>query len=680
MKKWPPPQKPTASIWISRARTPIVFVFLSFVILLIYSNIFSSSFHFDDYSNIIDDPRVRSLHYLKQFWNVEERRWVGFMTFALNYHFGGLDVFGYHLVNVAIHLLNTFLVYTFVLQLFRTPLMTSTERYPCDRAPWIAFSAALLFAAHPLQTEAVTYIVQRFASLVVTFYLLALVCYIYWRIAAPSTKRKYAWYLGSLLSTLLAMRTKEVSFTIPLMFILIEFLFFERPRKMRWLSLLPFLSSLILIPLSSIHFLSEIEERLSRHPIQVSRLDYFFTQLRALMTYLRLLIWPVNQNLDYDYPVYHSLFDPAVFLSLLVIVGLFSVAFFLLTRQRKNSAARLVAFGILWFFLTISVTSTLSALRIIETLFEHRLYLPSIGLFISVSAVLLAGPITFKRVLPLRWGFGGIAVAVLCLSIATYQRNGIWKDEMTLWGDVVKKSPAKARGYNNLGIAYAKHKRFDEAEAAFEKSIALKPDDANALNNLGNVYKNHGQIAKAIEAYQGAIRINPALYRSYYNIGVVYEKEGHLEEAITFYQKALLLSSEDDLGEIYFNIGNTYAKWQRWAEAIDTYEKALKFDIDLPKFDPDLPRVYNNLGVSYAAVGEMEKALGAYQKAVELEPDYDKAHNNLGNTYLLLGRKKEAREEYRQVIKINPELVEARRHLKELRDSDEDERWGVEVT
>ncbi len=235
----------------------IVLLFLSVLASLIYSNTFSAPFHFDDEQNIVTNPQIKNL---SNFRDVSSSRYVGLLSFALNYHFGQLDVFGYHLVNLLIHIINGFLVYTLVLLVFKTPLMRPPSAALLEPSAWsitqppagIAFITALLFLVHPLQTQAVTYIVQRFTSLSTLFYLLSIVCYLKWRLAGPELRTRYAWYAGALLSTILAMKTKEISFTLPFMILWVEAIFFWPLTRKQWGALIPFLLTLPIIPL--VHF------------------------------------------------------------------------------------------------------------------------------------------------------------------------------------------------------------------------------------------------------------------------------------------------------------------------------------------------------------------------------------------------------------------------------------------
>jgi hypothetical protein len=306
---------------------------IAIVGLISYSNSFIVPFQFDDLHNIAENPVVHDLDNFTSSlsgYNYNPRRVVGYFTLALNYHVGGTDVTGYHIVNLIIHLINSLLVYFLVVLTFRTPYFRTVEsggEQSCF-GRFIALFTALLFVVHPVQTQAVTYIVQRFTSLATLFYLLSVVLYVWGRITGVerSGGRAVILYVLSVLSAVLAMKTKEIAFTLPLAVVLYEWIFFQVPWRKRVLVLLPVLLTLIIVPLSVMgtdkplgEVLSDLSEK-SRIQTDIPRWDYLVTQMRVITTYIRLIFLPVNQNLDYDYPVYRSLFDPPVLMSFLFLV------------------------------------------------------------------------------------------------------------------------------------------------------------------------------------------------------------------------------------------------------------------------------------------------------------------------------------------------------------------------
>ncbi len=340
-KKLSPQQTTSPSSFFGPNDFPVrslaVLLLLSLLAALIYSSTFSIPFHFDDADNIVQNPQIKDL---ANFFDLSGSRYVGFLSFALNYSVGGLQVFGYHLVNLIIHIANGFLVYSLVLLLFKaesqhSPLMAHDSQP--TTASWIALAAALLFVAHPIQTQAVTYIVQRFASLVTLFYLLTVVCYLKWRLASSETRSRILWYGGAVLSTVLAMKTKENSFTLPFMILLLEGVFFQSSTRKRWLALLPFLLTLPIIPLSHSGAMGEGEAGFAQETAEISGSDYLFTQFRVIVTYIRLLFLPIQQNLDYDYPIYHSILEPAVLLSFLFLLSIFILSLFVIFHSRLTA-------------------------------------------------------------------------------------------------------------------------------------------------------------------------------------------------------------------------------------------------------------------------------------------------------------------------------------------------------
>jgi hypothetical protein len=552
---------PTGSVKAAAfSREPVVHILIIVILgILIYSNTFNIPFVFDDIYNITHAPGIKDI---RNFFNLQSMygsRHIGLLTFALNYKLHGLNVVGYHIFNLFIHLLNALLVYWLVILTFRTPYASAYLQKDVlktsDPYRWIPLFTALLFVSHPVQTQAVTYIVQRFASLATLFYLVSLVTYIKARGSDSSKKARYAFFAASIISAVLAMRTKEIAFTLPVMVLLYEFMFFQGDIKKRMLYLLPLLPLLLtmfIIPLSMMRSTGAIgidEITKIAGSVDVSRWDYLNTQFRVIVTYIRLLFFPVNQNFEYDYPIYRTFFTPPVFLSFLVLLGVFCWGIYLLYRSYKSDKAnccwcRLIAFGIFWFFVTLSVES--SIIPIEDIIFEHRLYLPSVGFSMAFMSgivfiyVRLANrtKVVAKIFLPV------MILMVFSLSLTAYARNMIWRDEVTLWEDVLKKSPNKARPHYNLGVAYQRQGRFDGAIREYQTAINLNPNHAKAYSNMGAVYHQQERLDDAIREYQTAIKLKPDYVDTHYNLGLAYHKQGRLDDAIREYQTAIKLKPD----------------------------------------------------------------------------------------------------------------------------------------
>jgi tetratricopeptide (TPR) repeat protein len=642
--------------------------------LIAYSNTFDSSFHYDDKRYIVDNPVIKDLNNFVQLSSSEDfspqfqyktfsRRYLSYLSFALNYRLNGLNVTGYHYVNLFVHICTSLLVYFFMMLTFRTPYLRNSAIR--DYAKHIALFTALLFVCHPLQTQAVTYIWQRVTSLCAMFYLLSLVAYIKWRLAHQLTVDssqltgngkqggRRLLYALSIISAVLAMKTKEIAFMLPVMLTLYELIFFKGEMKKRILYLIPFLLTMLIIPLTTISGVQvENLDDLLKGGTKLPRGEYLIAQFRVLVTYLRLVLLPVNQNLDYDYPRYYSFFNMEVFTSFAFLVALFGLSIYILFRYRASAPhTRLISFGILWFFINLLLESSLIPLY--NVIFEHRMYLPSVGVFLAF--------ITIIFMVKDRWRINSgvitvvLAVIIIMLCGATYARNSAWKDELTLWTDVVGKSPGRSTGHNNLGYAYESQGDIDRAIEQYLMSIELDPANSQAYNNLGNAYKSKGLLDSAIEQYLTAIKINPNNPHFYNNLGVVYTFKGLVDKAIQQYLIAIKIHPK--LPHFYNNLGIAYTYKGLVDKAIEQYLTAASID----SYNPD---AYYNLGNAYGSKGLIDKAMEQFMVAVRLKPDdFPDAHYNLGVAYYDQGLLDKAIKHYLLTIKLKPDFPEAHHNL-----------------
>jgi len=525
--------------------------------LFAYGNSLHGEFAFDDREQVRDNLAIRDLGAFlgPDGYRLYPNRFVGYLTFAVNYRLGGLDVFGYHLTNLVIHLLASLLVYRLVQLAFRTPLVRDT---PLARnARGVSFVAAALFVTHPLGTQAVTYIVQRLTSLTALFYLLTVVLYLAWKLApeSPGARgwHRVALYAGVLVSSLLAVRTKEIAFTLPAALALAEFLFFPAGGRLRWLPIVPVGAIALLIPASWIDFRGPIADvaasadHATRLLTPVSRIDYLKTQAVVVCEYLRLLMWPSGLNLDHDFPVYTSVLDPRVLGSLVVLGSLAAFAIWLTRRTTPrpgrpslDPAFRVAAFGIGWFFLALAVES--SVVPIVDVIYEHRAYLPSVGLFAAAATLLgllflRVAPGSAERVTVLT----GVALA-LVLGSVTLQRNAVWANAVTLWSDVVEKSPGKYRPHQNLGESFDAIRRYQEAERELRRAIEIDPKSIPARTSLATVLQRSGRAGDAETEYRDVLRLDPDHYPAIFNLGELLWSSGRRDEAAALYRRYLELA------------------------------------------------------------------------------------------------------------------------------------------
>ena len=617
---------------------------LVFLIVIIYANTLNGPFQWDESEFIVKNPIIKDLHYFSnpsdangfKLYSAFINRYIGYLTFALNYRIHGLSVTGYHIVNIAIHIANSLLVYFLVLLTFRGsgtwdqgpetrfPVPGSQSPVPGSQSlvpdPWslspnlVAFFSAAIFAVHPLQTEAVTYVFQRFASLAAFFYLLSLVFYIkarignrQWAIGNGTNGKNVMPYsritflLISLVSAVLAMKTKENAFTLPFVIVLYEFCFFsDSPSPIahrqsslvsRFYYLVPILLTLLIVPLTLMSLTGTHQLDPRSYGVGVSSPgDYLFTQFRVIVTYLRLLFFPINQNVDYDYPLFKSFFDPQVILSFLFLSALFGLGVWLiLAKNRRPSPIahsplpgvsrplRLMGFGILWFFITLSVESSIIPLPMLID--EYRVYLPSVGLIISaVTGVFLLFSrftIHVSRPLVSRSLIVALVVAVGVLSVATYMRNSLWADRTALWEDVAIKSPGNARAHNNLGVIYQNLNMPDKAAEQYLKVIMLDPGYSEAHYNLGTIYQARNMFDKAMEHYLIAIKLKPDYAKAHNNLGIIYYQVFNMpDKAEEEFLSAIKLNPYDagthfNLGFVYYKMGQIEKARRELAEGLN---------------------------------------------------------------------------------------------------------------
>lgn len=491
-----------------------------------YSSSLSGGFVYDDVPSILETPDVQDASHLLDAGRIlrgefgRPGRAVAYATFTLNHAVGGDHPLGYRLTNLAIHLTNAFLLFALVLVAFRTPQLRDSRL--SRLTPSIAFLAAILFVAHPIQTQAVAYIVQRITSLATLFFLVANLCYIAFRLTSGDTGnrvRRALLYGGAFLATVLAMRTKEISFTLPLTLVLAEALLFGRGGWRRYILLLPFLVTMAIIPYTLLSqaprqagaSLVDTAARATQVQVSMSRWDYLATEATVIARYLGLLLLPIGQNADPDVPIARSFLEPAVASSVVLLALLAAGAGWFLYRARRgraDPAGALVAFGIAWFFVTMSVES--SVIPIVDVMNEHRVYLPSVGFFLAVATVagLLADALAKLRAAAI---LGTVTVVFgVALGTATWFRGQVWVSELTLWQDTASKSPRKARPLTNLGAALTEAGELGQAEQVLRTAVTTNPLHADAWFNLGNVYLTQpSRIDEASRFYARALEISP---------------------------------------------------------------------------------------------------------------------------------------------------------------------------
>ena len=617
-------------------------LFLSSLGITVYSNTFVNSFHFDDLPSIVQNPAIRNVFDLRSIWNFWPDRFITYLSLALNYSFHQLRLPGYHIFNLAVHVTAAALVWWIALLTFSTPAMKKEKISQC--AGILALFAGGIFLAHPVQTQAVTYIIQRATSLATLFYIASLGMYIRFRLSQQQQKQNQRisrrFYYGSVAAAVMAMFTKGISITIPFTALLYEFCFLRtRTESRKRYPLLLFLTALV-IPLTflltrSVDFMAM--KRVMEIPSDISSGNYLLTQFRVIVTYLRLAIFPVYQNFIYDYPVSRSLFNVPTIASLGFLALILAAAIKAFPKYRP------VSFGVFWFFLTLLPESSLIPIR--DVIFEHRLYLPMAGISLSmVSMAFYFFKGSRKKAMVIT-----LLIITCGYAVLAYNRNFIWKDELALWNDVVRKSPGRAIAFNSRGDAYLDNGDIGQALADYNKAIEINPLATEAYNNRGNLYKQQGKIHLALADYEKAIEIDPGSAATYNNRGNIYKDQKELHLALADYNKAIEL--DPALVGVYVNRANIYKSLGDTQKALADYNRA----VELHAYRAN---VYNNRGNIYKSLGDNEKALADYNRAIELNPDHASAYFNRGYIYKEMGKDQQALADYNKAVQLNPDLAQ----------------------
>ncbi len=697
---------------------PVFHILLIAVIgFLAYSNTFNAPFQWDEDIFLRENPIIKNLTYFLEpskaagltFYDGFIIRYLGYLTFAVNYKLHGFAVLGYHIVNVCIHLINAALIYFLVLLTFRSPFLRDSRLSEKSKA--IAFSISLLFAIHPIQTEAVTYVFQRLASLAALFYLLSIVSYACWRLSAGK-KSRYIFYALSILSSIAAMKTKENAFTLPFVITLYEFCFFSpyprvsaspHPRVsffQRLLYLAPLLLTSCIVPLTIIRTMMGSGKHLHQIMATVAVADvgypemprwpYFFTQFRVIITYLRLMFVPVNQTLIYDYPLYKSFFNPQVMLSFICLSALFVLGVYLVKKTAKRTRTegeglrakredqnlsakssvlisqssrlspqssglspefRLIGFGILWYFMTLSVESSIIPLPTLID--EYRLYLPSAGFFIALCTALfvVAERIRFDRERRMLLQLCFVVIAVLFGM--TYARNDVWSNKVAFWKDVTEKSPNSSQAWNNMGNAYIAVTQPDKALEALDRALILSPKSVLAWHNKGEAFllKKEYEIALENFAKADALQKNS---KTYTGMGIAYLEKGEPSLAMDNLFKALAMNPHSE-GPLYA-LAVCYGRNGKYNEAMQLFGKILR---DFP-YDSD---AYRNRGEMFMARKEYANAIADFASAVRIDQKDIVAHYKSAVAYNYLGQYDFAIREYTRAIALydkSPALYDGR--------------------
>ncbi len=661
------PQRPAG-----RARLFLAAAVVSLCAVAAYLGSLKAPFVFDDTTAITENPSIRALWPLWGTFSPPPQattvggRPLANLTLAFNYAVSGTGVWSYHALNLLIHILAGLALMGVVRRTFTLP--TLAARFGRDALP-LSLAVSLIWTLHPLQTESVTYVVQRVESLVGLLYLVTLYCFI----RAAESPAPLRWRACTVAACLLGMATKEVMVTAPVILLLYDRTFLAGTFAGAWRlrrGLYCCLAATWLL-LGFLVASTGWNRGGSAGFSSASPAAYWLTQLEAIAHYLRLSVWPRPLVFDYGTHLARGAAE----------VAPFALVVFLLVAATAAALRRKPALGFLgaWFLLILAPSSAVPVAT--QTMAEHRMYLPLAA--IAVVAVTGAYSLAGRR------SWAPIAATVLALGTLTAMRNEVYRSALTLWGDTAERRPENARAHNNFGMALAKEGRVPEAIAQYEAALKIEPGDQATHSNLGNALARAGRAREAIEQYRAALRIQPdfapALYNlakalfetgqypqavseyeavirvqpdyadAYNGLGEALESTpGRSAEAIPRYEQALRLNPS--LAQAHFNLGAAFFRERRGAEAAAEYEAALRLQ-------PGFAEASDNLGVILCASGRVPEGIQRIEAALSLKPDDAKAHFDLGNALAQSGRIAEAIGQFEDALRIQPDLAEANNNL-----------------
>ena len=600
---------------------------LVFMICLSYMNTFQASWHLDDRPNIVKNSglhitnlKIETL--IRTFYTSPTRPgWIGkklyrpipCLTFAVNWYFGKDDVFGYHLVNLIVHILTTFFLFLTVFCLLKSPNIGNKVR---GNEVSIAFLTAALWAMNPIQTQAVTYIVQRMASMAAMFYILSMLFYIMCRLSENSIKRIFL-LLGCFLAYLFALGSKENTIVLPAALVLIEILFFQNlsvPRTRRiWLRgsiaggiLLILMGALIF----SSGYLVSIINGYHLRPFTLS--ERLLTEPRVVVFYLSQIFYavPSRLSIEHDVQMSTSLFQPWSTLPAILAIFLMIALGFLLIRKQP-----MVSLAILFFFLNHVIESSIIPL---ELIFEHRNYLPSMFLFLPIAYGIVSmiehykqKNLALSRVLVI---FS--ALLLVCFGSSTHIRNMAWATEKSLWEDAIKKAPNSNRPLHNLAWGYyVKIGRYDKALELYARSLDLQRNNnfskSLALNNMALIYFHKKDVMRAIGLWKQALELNPDLEIIQFRYAIGLTEMGDFENALETINQ--LLSRRPHHLDYNYLKGRILLMKKDYNSALKYFEKCLELK-------PGSAEIMRNIEICRNMLGQFSLAESVIENALKNDP------------------------------------------------------------
>ena len=605
-------------------RNIFAIVSLFLLILITYSNAFDASWHFDDENNILNNkplhltelnlPNIQKTFFAN--WNGNDKlyRPVTCLSFALNYYFGGTEVHGYHLINLMIHFLSSIFLFLFVYHTLNLPIL---EAKYGPKSYFIALLSTALWAINPVQTQAVTYVVQRMASMAGLFCIMAMYFYLKGRTSPPKLLSG-THYFFCVVCVILAIGSKENAVILPVVILIYDLFLLQGVTKknLKKYSFFLLFAVIICVTLALLIAGPSIlnpESLISGYQNRGFTLwERLLTEPRVILFYISLILYPMPDRLclEHGMTLSTSLTTP-----ISTVMSIVAVLLILCTAAAGSRKWPFISFCIIFFFLNHLIEASVFPL---ELIFEHRNYLPSMLFFVPLSILLSNGIQYFSKKRSLQTILIIFVILVLMgWGHSTYARNMIWKNEGTLSFDCVEKYPDLARPHHNLARFYAQKKRYQDAIDEYRTS--LSKENINNLAgknwtyyNLGSIYQELGKDEKAMHYYEQAQKYQPSFAPTHIRKGQIFLKKGHYEKAEAEFEKALQVQKQSPAA--LTNLGHLYLRTNQNEKAMAYLQQALGTS---PK-DPDIMR---RLGLAYRLMNRSGKASFLFNASLEINPN-----------------------------------------------------------
>ncbi|MEA3446777.1 MAG: tetratricopeptide repeat protein [Bacteroidota bacterium] len=583
----------------AKSKFPVRFSILVILLVTIiaYSPVFKAEFtNWDDQGYVTENPVIKNLdsgNFKLIFTENIVANYHPFtmLSLAIDYAIAGESSTWFHVINLLLHLLNTFLVFYFVLLLFRkTEINFSSE---------LALLVAALFAVHTLHVESVAWIAERKDVLYSMFFLSSLISYVKY---LNSGKAKF--FIYSLLLFTFSLLSKGQAVSLAISLFAIDFLFRRKILSVKViLEKLPFLALAIVFGILALNAQQEgeaVAQITHEHVSFIERL--MFASYGYVVYHIKLLL-PLNLSAIYPYPPKTNESFPIIFyLSIIPALAILSSIFFLLKKTR------ILAFALLFFL--VNIVLVLQIIPVGSAIIADRyVYISSIGFFILIAV--LFGKILEKGKNKFNMIFTLAGVYLLILTVMTFNRSQVWENSMTLWNDVIDKHKNVQVAWNNRGNLYYKSGNLKLAMNDYSQAIKIQSSHPEAYMNRGTVKHDLKDFRGALADYNKSLEIDPNYASAYYGRGGTYLSLSRFKDAVRDYDMAIELNP--NYAKAYSNRANVKMNQKRLPEAIEDYNKAIALN-------PTFADAYSNRGIAHVVSGNFEAAIKDYSMAIKLNP------------------------------------------------------------